>query len=219
MTDKEYKELEQKASTGDNRAKWEMAVAQVKGDGTVKNPRAGYNIFQELADKKYPPGLTSLGICYYNGEGQLRDYSKAVILFKEAAELKYSLGQLWLGLCYAMGNGVARDLKKAEYCYISAAKSQETKAMVALGKLYAQGGDPKTFPKNPKAAAHAWEKAAELDNVEGMWWYGVALYNGFGVPKEPLKGMKMLKKAGETAEDGSQIKIAWNKGAPKIPSL
>ena len=98
--------------------------------------KESFSFFAQSAEKRYPPALTNLGLCYLKGEGVNKDERKAFDCFHEASKLNYAQAQYFLAGCYAKGIGVKYD-KESARVWMAIAKVNGSKA---AGDFLAKAG-------------------------------------------------------------------------------
>ena len=98
--------------------------------------KESFSFFAQSAEKRYPPALTNLGLCYLKGEGVNKDERKAFDSFHEASKLNYAQAQYFLAGCYAKGIGVKYD-KESARVWMAIAKVNGSKA---AGDFLAKAG-------------------------------------------------------------------------------
>lgn len=135
------------------------------------------------------------------------DYEEAYKWYDEAAKQGNADGFYGLGLIYANGYGVDKDYVKAiENLNISVQKNH-TKACVLCGKLYFEGGYG--LDKDERHAVELWIKAAELNDPEGLFRYGLCLKDGIQVPRNETKAYECFKKSAEIGDIESQYMVGY----------
>ena len=69
--------------------------------------------------------------------------------------------------------------------------------------LVAQGAD--AYGKNDYAkAVELWQKAADMENAQAMYYLATCCYSGKGVPKDEEKSVEWYKKAAKLGHEGAQ---------------
>jgi len=86
----------------------------------------------------------------------------------------------------------------------------DAESCLVLATKYLSGKDG--FSKDNKQAADFYKKAAELNNVEGLYNTGVMYMNGRGVEKNYKKAMKCYKKALKGGYDNALTNIEYMVG-------
>ena len=112
---------------------------------------------------------------------QQKDYSGAVAIWRPLAEKGIPEAQFNLGQAYRFGRGVPINLGAAQVWYERAARKGHELAQLTLGELLFENGN--------KAAGLSWLKiAAGRGESRAMLLYGLALFNGDGVRRDPVLG-------------------------------
>ena len=110
---------------------------------------------------------------------QKGDYATAVSNWRPLAEKGDADAAFNLGQAYRLGRGVVINLAAAQTWLERAAKGEHLDAQTTLGLLLFQNGN--------RIGGLRWLKvAAERGEPRGMLVYGTALYNGDGVPRDPV---------------------------------
>lgn len=119
---------------------------------------------------------------------QKADYAAAVAIWRPLAQGGDPDAQFNLGQAYRLGRGVPIDLAAAQIWLERAAGKGHLDAQTTLGLLLFQNGS--------HTAAVRWLKAAS-DKAEprAMLVYGTALFNGDGVPQDPIQGYAYISRA------------------------
>ena len=110
---------------------------------------------------------------------QRADYSTAVAIWRPLAEKGDSDAAFNMGQAYRLGRGVTVDLAIAQMWLERAARAGHLDAQTTLGLLL--------FDSGARDPALEWLKqAAERGEPRAMLVYGRALFNGDGVPRDPV---------------------------------
>ena len=119
---------------------------------------------------------------------QKADYSAAVAIWRPLAQNGDADAQFNLGQAYRLGRGAPIDLGAAQIWFERAAGKGHIDAQTTLGLLLFQNGN--------HAGAVRWLKAAsDKGEPRAMLVYGTALFNGDGVPQDPLQGYAYVSRA------------------------
>ena len=119
---------------------------------------------------------------------QKADYSAAVAIWRPLAEKGDADAQFNLGQAYRLGRGVPIDIGAAQLWFERAAARGHLDAQTTLGLLLFQNGN--------HTGAVRWLKAAsDKDEPRAMLVYGTALFNGDGVPQDPVQGYAYITRA------------------------
>ena len=119
---------------------------------------------------------------------QRGDYVGAVAIWRPLAEAGDADASFNMGQAYRLGRGVLVDLATAQSWLERAALKGHTDAQTTLGLLLFQNGN--------QAEGLKWLKgAAEEGDARAMLVYGTALYNGDGVPQDPVLGYAYVSRS------------------------
>jgi len=119
---------------------------------------------------------------------QRADYAAAVAIWRPLAEKGDSDAAFNLGQAYRLGRGVRVDLAAAQSWLDKAARAGHLDAQTTLGLLL--------FDSGSRDPALQWlKKAAERGEPRAMLVYGTALFNGDGVPRDPVLAYAYVSRA------------------------
>lgn len=119
---------------------------------------------------------------------QTGDYSRAISIWRPLAESGDADAAFNLGQAYRLGRGVELDLGTAQNWLETAARKGHTDAQTTLGLLLFQNGN--------RTGGLRWlRQAAEAGEPRAMLMYGTALFNGDGVPQDPVLAYAFVSRA------------------------
>ena len=119
---------------------------------------------------------------------QKGDYAAAVAAWRPLAEKGDADAAFNLGQAYRLGRGVEVNLGAAQTWLARAAEQKHLDAQTTLGLLLFQNGN--------RAGGLRWLKtAAERGEPRALLVYGTALYNGDGVPRDPILAYAYVSRA------------------------
>ena len=119
---------------------------------------------------------------------QQGNYAAAVGAWRPLAARGDADAAFNLGQAYRLGKGVPLNLASAQSWYEMAARTGHVDAATSLGILLFQNGN--------RTAAMRWLKqAAEVGEPRALLLYGTALYNGDGVPRDPVTAYAFVSRA------------------------
>lgn len=110
---------------------------------------------------------------------QRGDYASAVEIWRPLADKGDADAAFNLGQAYRLGRGVTLDLAAAQTWLDKAARLGHLDAQTTLGLLLFDSG-------NRQAAMRWLKQAADRGEPRAMLVYGTALFNGDGVPRDPV---------------------------------
>ncbi|HET7317296.1 MAG TPA: SPOR domain-containing protein [Sphingomicrobium sp.] len=119
---------------------------------------------------------------------QNRDYAGAVAIWLPLAEKGNADAAFNLGQAYRLGRGVDINLAKAQSWLEKAARAGHLDAQTTLGLLLFDSG-------NRQAAMRWLKQAAERGEPRAMLVYGTALFNGDGVPRDPVMAYAYISRS------------------------
>ena len=119
---------------------------------------------------------------------QKSDYTAAVAIWRPLAEKGDADAQFNLGQAYRLGRGVPINLAAAQSWFERAADKGHVDAQTTLGLLLFQNGN--------HTGGLRWLKvASDEGEPRAMLVYGTALFNGDGVPQDPILGYAFVSRA------------------------
>jgi cell division septation protein DedD len=119
---------------------------------------------------------------------QKSDYSAAVAIWRPLAEKGDADAAFNLAQAYRLGRGVPLNLGEAQSWFQRAASQGHIDAQTTLGLLLFQNGN--------RIGGLRWLKmASEKGEPRAMLVYGTALYNGDGIPQDPVLGYAYVSRA------------------------
>lgn len=119
---------------------------------------------------------------------QKADYAGAVAIWRPLAESGDSDAAFNLGQAYRLGRGVQTNLGAAQTWFERAARNGHLDAQTTLGLLLFQNG-------NQTGGLRWLKQAADQGEPRAMLVYGTALFNGDGVPQDPVVGYAYVSRA------------------------
>jgi uncharacterized protein len=119
---------------------------------------------------------------------QRADYPGAVAIWRPLAEKGDADASFNLGQAYRLGRGVALNLGAAQTWFERAARKGHLDAQTTLGLLLFQNG-------NQTGGMRWLRQAAERGEPRAMLIYGTALFNGDGMPRDPVLGYAYVSRA------------------------
>lgn len=119
---------------------------------------------------------------------QAGDTGRAVEIWRPLAEKGDADAAFNLGQAYRLGKGVPLDLARSQTWLERAARKGHADAAATLGLLLFQNGN--------RVAAMRWlNAAADAGEPRALLMVGTALYNGDGVPEDPVRAYAYVSRA------------------------
>lgn len=132
---------------------------------------------------------------------QKGDTASAVAIWRPLAEKGDADAAFNLGQAYRLGKGVPLDLAQAQGWLDRAARKGHLDAQTTLGLLLFQNGN--------RVAAMRWLKgAAEAGEPRALLMVGTALYNGDGVPRDPVTAYAYVSRAAAQGLEPAKATLA-----------
>ena len=119
---------------------------------------------------------------------QKAEYARAVAIWRPLAEKGDADAAFNLGQSYRLGRGVPTNLGAAQIWFERAARKGHLDAQTTLGLLLFQNGN------RPGGLRWLRQAAAKAD-PRAMLVYGTALFNGDGIPRDPVLGYAFVSRA------------------------
>jgi len=131
---------------------------------------------------------------------QKADYSAAVGIWKPLADKGDPDAAFNLGQAYRLGRGVGQDYAAAQGWFEIAARKGHVDAEATLGLMLFQTGN--------QAGSLRWlKKAALKGEPRAMLVYGTAMFNGDGMPRDPLLGYRLVMGAAEQGLEPARMTL------------
>jgi uncharacterized protein len=119
---------------------------------------------------------------------QRGDHAQATAIWRNLAEKGDADAAFNLGQAFRLGRGVPADSSQAKRWFQAAANKGHTDAQVSLGLLLFDSGE--------RALAMTWlRKAAAAGEPRALLVVGTALFNGDGLPQDPVLGYAYVSRA------------------------
>jgi hypothetical protein len=132
---------------------------------------------------------------------QNADYASAVAIWRPLAEKGDADAAFNLGQAYRLGRGVTVDLAQAQKWLERSAQAGHLDAQTTLGLLL--------FDSGSHDSALAWlKKAAVRGDPRAMLVYGTALFNGDGVPRDPLMAYAYVSRSAAQGLEPAKTTLA-----------
>ncbi|HET9811076.1 MAG TPA: SPOR domain-containing protein [Sphingomicrobium sp.] len=132
---------------------------------------------------------------------QREDYAGAIAIWRPLAQKGDADAAFNLGQAYRLGRGVAVDLAAAQGWLERAARAGHLDAQTTLGLLLFDSG-------NRQAAMRWLKEAAEHGEPRAMLVYGTALFNGDGVPRDPVVAYAYVSRAAAQGLEPARTTLA-----------
>jgi cell division septation protein DedD len=132
---------------------------------------------------------------------QNADYASAVAIWRPLAERGDADAAFNLGQAYRLGRGVTVDLAQAQKWLEKSAQAGHLDAQTTLGLLL--------FDSGSRDSALVWlKKAAERGDPRAMLVYGTALFNGDGVPRNPVMAYAYVSRSAAQGLEPARTTLA-----------
>lgn len=176
------------------------------GDQLFKKGQTSLAFHSYAAAAAYAPSdkaFNGLANCYFYGGYTQRDYMQAIRLYQKAYSLNPDEPEPEFGFCYYKGLGIERNYKKAIELFNKIAH-KNSEAALCIGECYDRGLG---VSKDSIEAAKWFKTAAHNGSGNGMYYWGLYLYDGIAVEKDTLAAIEWLKKAIEKDNVQAMLKM------------
>ena len=160
------------ANKGDARARHDLGLMYVQGNGVPKDPAKGAVLLEQSAATGLPKAQYHVGVLYEQGLGVPRNPQTAFRWYQRAADQGHVRAQHNLGTFYAEGKGTARNYTEAARWFSRASQGGLAESHYSLGMIHELGlgvrkDDRKaaSYYRSALAAGSA-EAAAKLAQIE-----------------------------------------------------
>ena len=156
-----------------------------------------FSYVEVAADKHQIDALFALGMALYNKEyshslSSADPKKNSVHYLKLAADQEHQKAQYEVSLCYKLGTRVEKSPKEAfKYMEMAATKHEKplAKALFHLAKYYEEGVG---IGISAEKAADYMERASREGLPEAFYEMGRYIYQGFGGPSDPKRGLDLI---------------------------
>lgn len=186
------------ANQGYANAQYNLAVFYSLQPNSKDNKKLIADWMIKAANGGHVKAMVKLGEFYYTGEGVKEDYDKSVELWEKAVKTGNTDAMYHLGQHRFKGRGLfnsGKDVDKAIALWTEAADHGHIEASYALAEYYYNGVGLMNSGKDRKKAFPLYEKAAQGGHADAMFKLGYCLYEGKDIPKDKIRGEKLLKQA------------------------
>lgn len=199
-----------------------------QGIGTYKNLQNALYYYRRAADQNHPESLYRLLVLQdnpYHSEIDIGTllaeisldpvyekkvkgndpYKETIRCLQRAKDADSPRAHGQLGLCHIKGFGVQRNYEKAfEICY-RGAELEDPLSIFIMGLFYHLGCIVK---KDECSAFSFFQRALHLGYNPANYYYGAALYHGFGVLKDQKLGLQYLETASKNGCERATKEVA-----------
>jgi TPR repeat protein len=176
------------ATLGNNKGKFAIARAYLKGQGVPQSDQISLDWLREAAYDNYAPAMTTLGDIYSQGNIVTRDFDAARDWYDMAAQLDDAEGQYMLARIYLFGRREIRDEAVGMKWLTRAAEHGHADALLELGRRRSEAGDQ-------QAAREAWQQAADKGNATAQRAVGLQYLHAEASDDELALGRRYLRLA------------------------
>lgn len=188
-----------------------LAHMYENGLGCRKNLKRAVELYQRGAEHNIAGCIFNLGSFFDNGIYFDQDASRAVELFEEAAEMGDLHAKYYLGTRYLCGQDVKKNTQKGRR--LLQESILQTNVTIFSSREYYHFARQHMDERNSldaKEAIHWFEKAADMEEAEALYWLGILYEEGDLVPQNGKKSASYYRKA---------IKHGYFKACEKLARL
>ncbi|EXX66713.1 uncharacterized protein OCT59_024285 [Rhizophagus irregularis] len=186
-------------------AQYFVGDCYLRGIGTTKNEKLGFEYFEKVANKNFACGQLDVGYyCYRNGIGINKDIKKAIYWYEKAANNGNIIAMRNLGLCYKNEIGVKKDYNKAFELSKQSAEGGDLGGITLLGNCYNNGIGTKI---DKQRAVELYQNAANLGEMTAEHNLGFMYENGEGITKDIDKAIYWYKKSAKQGYKNAQNRL------------
>lgn len=158
-----------------------------------------FNVIYPMALEGHPMAQANLGVMFNTGRGVRPSVEQAYWWFSSSAESGNIKALNNLALMYYKGSYIERNESHAIKLFELTANAKDQASMLMLSEIY--------FLKNDYVKSLKWLKTcAELGNDEAKLRLGEFYENGFGVPKDKQKAIKLYEEIINAKDAAPNIK-------------
>ncbi len=219
-------------------AQWKLGQMYATGEGVARNDLKAFKMFSEVADAHADDGpdgpwapyvsdaFVQLGTYYRDGIpntvvkpdlGRARQFFAYAASYFGDASAQFNLARMYYG-----GEGGERDLlQAAKWANLSADKGNAEAKFLLINismDLAWSHLDSKGRAYNLRQAAMWAKRAADYGSASGQALYGHLLFEGLGVPRQPVKGLMYLTIALARADPGVHWIMEMHEDARSVAS-
>lgn len=181
--------LERKAGHGNEKARFNLAVATMIGKYKKYTKRQAFKTFLKSAAANHPEAMFNVGRSYLEGAGIEKDLLQARRWMRRAAKLNYPEALFCLGLI----NDERGQIKRAFRYYGKAAKYGSIDGLFNLAWCYDTGSGVKA---DPRSAVRLYQKLLrKVDDPSAHFNLAQALIQGRGARQSLQRARTHLKMA------------------------
>jgi len=156
------------------------------------NPANAFYYYSAAAEKNHPGALFALAGMYEHGIGTPVNRAKALELYCRSAKYSNMEARLYASEIYLTDPKLA-DTAKGIALLQEGAAQENLQCMMRLASFYMGAVD--TANRDEKKARALYEKMAERNVPEALYFLAVSDYLGIGCPKSAKNGRKSMLKA------------------------
>jgi len=175
------------------------------GSGVTRDALEARRLWRVAALAGDTAAMERYANCCRDGPGPI-DLAEALKFYRMGAADGAASCMTHVGMMHSKGMGVRADLAEARRWYDRAEKGGDANAISNIGNIYSEGrGVPRDVPR----ALAQYERAAALGHLQAALNAGLMLCAGeHGVPKDRVRGVALLRKAADAAEEEASTPAA-----------
>lgn len=180
------------ADLGNRDAQYCLGLLYSRGLGVERDDAKAREFFDAGECGDDPEKYLKLGQSYENGIAKIKDYKAARRCYEKSVELGNRFALLNLAKLYANGFGVKQNYAKAWECVHQAFLADKSKNYIDITKF---------IHENKIDIPASFRPHAEADDPQAQLYYGLLLYNGYGIEENEVEARSWIKRS---ADQGNQ---------------
>lgn len=192
------------ANKGDTEAMYNLANCYWYGQGGAAQDYSGAFVwYEKAAKKKHLPSQYMTALCYLYGVGTAPNWKTALDWAEKAIKKGYGNAN-WIkaqifkeGYMDNSSNGYVHFLTEAANSGFATAQSE-------LGVLYFYGSSEYGVSQNTDIAFNIFKSAAEQENSEALYYFGLCYENGIAVSADHNKALEYFGKSAQMGYAAAQ---------------
>ncbi len=194
LSAQQTKQCRQAAQQGDAQAQYRLGMAHVQGELRQANLTDAAKWFRLASEQDYALAKVRLAEMYLIGEGVEQDDSVGVALLHEAAELENPEALFVLAELYRLGEYVPKDPKRGMQYLQASARHAWDPARALYGAFLIDG---RHVEQNIASGIHLVKLAAANQDPRGLYFLGLAYYEGKGVLRNDTLARQNLQQSAD----------------------
>lgn len=194
LSAQQAKQCRQAAQQGDAKAQYRLGMAHVQGELRQANLADAAKWFGLASEQGYALAKVRLAEMYFIGQGVVQDDDKGLALLHEAAELENPEALFVLAELYRLGEYVQQDPDRGMQYLQASARYAWDPARALYGAFLIDG---RYVEQDIPSGIHLVKLAAANQDPRGLYFLGLAYYEGKGVLRNDTLARESLQQSAE----------------------